>query len=144
MHLLWINLKCYVIITVTTSLWSISCCWLSVVSCQYLLMWSFTSGFPKTTPQSSCFSSSASPLPARTARGSGRPPVPVCSSEVRRCTRCGKGRPAYTSRSRWKEGQSREQSVREGREVGRLISNLKYVNKLNINPHREGCGLVWV
>lgn len=80
----------------------------------------FTSGFPKTTPlsQSSCFSSNAWPPAARTARGSGRRPAQACSSAVRQCSRCGKGKPAYTSRSRWKEGQSRGWSV-EKRRLGK-------------------------
>lgn len=76
----------------------------------------FTSGFPEKNPltQSSGFSSNASPPAARTARGSGRRLAWACSSVVRRCSRCGKGKAAYTSRSRWREGQSRGRSVREG------------------------------
>ena len=83
-----------------------------------IFTWSFTSDFPKTTPltQSSCFSSSVWPPAAHRVRGSGRLPVWAGSSEVRWCSRCGKGRPAYTSQSRWKEGQSRARSVRGGGE----------------------------
>ncbi len=122
----------------------IKCDQQSVFFTGYLLMWGLTSGFQKTTRpnQSSCFSSSVSPPPARRARGSGRPLVQVCSSGVTRCTRCGKGRPACTSRSRWKEGQSREWSVKEWQEVrDECISVFK---SLTIDLHREGCGLLWV
>lgn len=84
----------------------------------------FTSGSPKKTPwmQSSGFSSSASPPAARTAPGSGRRPAWACSSAVRRCSRCGKGKAAYTSRSRWREGQSRGRSVR-GRRDGCIFQS---------------------
>lgn len=76
-----------------------------------------TSGFQKTTPlsQSSCFSSNASPPPARTARGSDRPLAWACSSGGRRCSRYGRGTAACTSQSMCKEDQSRERSVENDR-----------------------------
>lgn len=99
------------------------------------LIWNFTSGFQKMTPltQSFCFSSSASVLAAHSARGSGRPLEWVCSSEVKWCTHCGKGKPAYTSQSRWREGQSREQSVKEWQEVRKYSTVSELYFKLDFS-----------